>query len=63
MTIHTDTARVVNKDLERRISFVTFQEDGVADKAAKAIHNKQPFASCNNIPLMVKLAEDVYNKP
>lgn len=63
VTIHNDTAKIINKNLERRILFVTFDVDGAADKAAKAIHNTQPFASCNNIPLMVKLAEDVYNKP
>jgi RNA recognition motif-containing protein len=43
---------------DRRIAFVTFDAEGVAERATAAIHNTMPFPSCNGIPLMVKLAED-----
>ncbi|CAG9577874.1 putative RNA binding protein [Leishmania major strain Friedlin] len=43
---------------DRRIAFVTFEQEGVAEQATAAVHNTMPFASCQGIPLMVKLAED-----
>ena len=43
---------------DRRIAFVTFDVEGVAEQATAAIHNTMPYPSCNGIPLMVKLAED-----
>lgn len=43
---------------DRRIAFVTFDMEGVAEQATAAVHNTMPFASCQGIPLMVKLAED-----
>ncbi|KAG5473803.1 hypothetical protein LSCM1_04433 [Leishmania martiniquensis] len=43
---------------DRRIAFVTFEMEGVAEQATAAVHNTMPFASCQGIPLMVKLAED-----
>lgn len=43
----------------RRIAFVTFAEKDSALKAARAIHNTQPFDSCDGVALMVKLALDV----
>ncbi|KAG5490409.1 hypothetical protein JKF63_00529 [Porcisia hertigi] len=43
---------------DRRIAFVTFELEGVAEQATAAVHNTMPFPSCQGIPLMVKLAED-----
>ncbi|CCW67371.1 unnamed protein product [Phytomonas sp. Hart1] len=61
VTLHRDTSAAgqyaSNKE-ERRIAFVTFKSDGVAQKASEAIHNTYPFPSCDRIPLMIKLAED-----
>ncbi|KEG06831.1 putative RNA-binding protein [Trypanosoma grayi] len=62
VTLHKDTASVGDKRLERRIAFVAFLMEGVAEKAAEAIHNTRPYPSCRRIPLMVKLAEDHQNK-
>ncbi|SCU67904.1 RNA-binding protein, putative [Trypanosoma equiperdum] len=58
VSIHKDTTPNAGRHLERRIAFITFHTDGVAERAAEAIHNTRPFHSCGKIPLMVKLAED-----
>ncbi|KAG5474092.1 hypothetical protein CUR178_04203 [Leishmania enriettii] len=54
---HDSAAAGVSID-DRRIAFVTFEMEGVAEQATAAVHNTMPFASCQGIPLMVKLAED-----
>ncbi|KAG5473523.1 hypothetical protein LSCM4_03592 [Leishmania orientalis] len=54
---HDSAAAAVSID-DRRIAFVTFEMEGVAEQATAAVHNTMPFASCQGIPLMVKLAED-----
>ncbi|KAG5497337.1 hypothetical protein JIQ42_03823 [Leishmania sp. Namibia] len=54
---HDSAAAVASID-DRRIAFVTFEMEGVAEQATAAVHNTMPFASCQGIPLMVKLAED-----
>ncbi|KAG8343721.1 putative RNA recognition motif (a k a RRM RBD or RNP domain) [Trypanosoma vivax] len=58
VSIHKDTAPDTEKCQERCIAFVTFSAEGVAEKAAEAVHNTRPFPSCGSVPLMVKLAED-----
>ncbi|CCD12959.1 unnamed protein product [Trypanosoma congolense IL3000] len=61
VTLHKDTAAASHADVGqplRRIAFVTFVAEGVADRAAEAVHNTRPFASHGPVPLMVKLAED-----
>ncbi|KAG8343719.1 putative RNA recognition motif (a k a RRM RBD or RNP domain) [Trypanosoma vivax] len=62
VTLHKDTAAANpaagERRLVRRIAFVTFSAEGVAEKAAEAVHNTRPFPSCGSVPLMVKLAED-----
>ncbi|KPA80502.1 putative RNA binding protein [Leptomonas pyrrhocoris] len=57
-TTTTTIATAHGSNEDRRIAFVTFEIEGVAEQATAAIHNTLPFASCNGIPLMVKLAED-----
>nr|CCC89824.1 putative RNA-binding protein [Trypanosoma congolense IL3000] len=58
VSIHKDTTPSEGRNAERRIAFITFQTESVAEKAAEVIHNTRPFPSCGKIPLMVKLAED-----
>ncbi|AYU80639.1 RNA binding protein, putative [Leishmania donovani] len=53
-----DSAAASGSTDDRRIAFVTFEQEGVAEQATAAVHNTMPFASCQGIPLMVKLAED-----
>ncbi|AIO00092.1 RNA binding protein, putative [Leishmania panamensis] len=55
---HDSTAATGASTDDRRIAFVTFEFEGVAEQATAAVHNTMPFASCQGIPLMVKLAED-----
>ncbi|KAL7695269.1 RNA binding protein [Lotmaria passim] len=58
VTLHKDTASVEDAAMERLIAFVIFTEEGAAERAATAVHNTKPFASCCGIPIMIKLAED-----
>lgn len=64
-SLHRDTmaaknvpARSLDKYVEKRIAFVTYHVEGAAERAAKEIHNTQPFPQCRGVPVMVKLAED-----
>lgn len=42
----------------RRIAFVTFAEEGSAERALKGVHNTCPFPDCEGIPFMGKLIND-----
>ena len=57
VTLHKDTASVEDAAMERLIAFVIFTEEGAAERAATAVHNTKPFASCCGIPIMIKLAQ------
>jgi RNA recognition motif-containing protein len=41
-----------------RIAFLTFTSVETAKRAAAALHNSLPFASCYGVPLLAKVAED-----
>ncbi|KAG5473801.1 hypothetical protein LSCM1_04431 [Leishmania martiniquensis] len=57
VTLHKDTSPVQDEAMVRLIAFVIYTEEGAAERAAREVHNTKPFASCNGIPIMVKLAE------
>ncbi|CBZ23891.1 putative RNA binding protein [Leishmania mexicana MHOM/GT/2001/U1103] len=59
VTLHKDTSPVQDEAMVRLIAFVIYTEEGAAARAAREVHNTKPFASCNGIPIMVKLAEDL----
>ncbi|KAG5473802.1 hypothetical protein LSCM1_04432 [Leishmania martiniquensis] len=59
VTLHKDTSPVQDEAMVRLIAFVIYTEEGAAERAAREVHNTKPFASCNGIPIMVKLAEDL----
>ncbi|AYU80637.1 RNA binding protein, putative [Leishmania donovani] len=57
VTLHKDTSPVQDEAMVRLIAFVIYTEEGAAERAAREVHNTKPFASCNGIPIMIKLAE------
>ncbi|KAG5497336.1 hypothetical protein JIQ42_03822 [Leishmania sp. Namibia] len=59
VTLHKDTSPVQDEAMVRLIAFVIYTEEGAAERAAREVHNTKPFTSCNGIPIMVKLAEDL----
>ncbi|KAG5490414.1 hypothetical protein JKF63_00534 [Porcisia hertigi] len=59
VTLHKDTSPVKDEAMVRLIAFVIYTEEGAAERAAREVHNTKPFTSCNGIPIMVKLAEDL----
>ncbi|GET90423.1 RNA binding protein, putative [Leishmania tarentolae] len=59
VTLHKDTSPVQDEAMVRLIAFVIYTEEGAAERAAREVHNTKPFASCNGIPIMIKLAEDL----
>ncbi|CAD2222230.1 RNA-binding protein [Angomonas deanei] len=62
ITLHRDTTPLSDPSLQRRIAFITFGEEGAAEKSLKAIHNTCPFPSCDGIPIIGKLSEDYSQK-
>jgi RNA recognition motif-containing protein len=58
VTLHNDTAPIMDINARRRIVFVTFVEDGSAESALRAVHNTCPFTQCYGVPLMGKLIND-----
>ncbi|KAK7200061.1 RNA binding protein [Novymonas esmeraldas] len=59
VTLHKDTSPVEDEAMVRLIAFVIYAEEGAAELASSEVHNTRPFESCNGIPIMVKLAEDL----
>ncbi|CAG9572401.1 hypothetical protein LMJF_18_0180 [Leishmania major strain Friedlin] len=62
VTIHNDTAPLIDATERRRIVFITFAEQGAAEAALLAVHNTCAFHQCRGIPLMGKLSEDYTQK-
>ncbi|KAG5500807.1 hypothetical protein JIQ42_04832 [Leishmania sp. Namibia] len=44
------------------IVFITYSTKEAAAKAAEATHTKTPFAECNGVPLLAKVAEDTVRR-
>ncbi|GET87727.1 RNA recognition motif, putative [Leishmania tarentolae] len=62
VTMHNDTAPLIDATERRRIVFITFAEQGAAEAALLAVHNTCAFHQCRGIPLMGKLSEDYKQK-
>ncbi|CBZ25526.1 hypothetical protein, unknown function [Leishmania mexicana MHOM/GT/2001/U1103] len=62
VTMHNDTAPLIDATERRRIVFITFSEQGAAEAALLAVHNTCAFHQCRGIPLMGKLSEDYTQK-
>ncbi|GET87725.1 RNA recognition motif, putative [Leishmania tarentolae] len=58
VTMHNDTAPLIDATERRRIVFITFAEQGAAEAALLAVHNTCAFHQCRGIPLMGKLIND-----
>ena len=58
VTLHNDTAPILDVNVRRRIVFITFVEDGAAEAALRKLHNSCPFPQCCGVPLMCKLIND-----
>ncbi|KPA78452.1 hypothetical protein ABB37_06079 [Leptomonas pyrrhocoris] len=58
VTMHNDTAPIMDINARRRIAFITFAEEGAAECALRAVHNTCPFPLCCGVPLMCKLIND-----
>ncbi|KAK7196136.1 RNA recognition motif (RRM, RBD, or RNP domain) [Novymonas esmeraldas] len=58
VTMHCDTAPLMDASERRRIVFITFSEAGAAEAALRAVHNTCAFDQCHGIPLMCKLIND-----
>ncbi|KPI85939.1 hypothetical protein ABL78_4982 [Leptomonas seymouri] len=58
VTLHNDTAPIVDLKARRHIVFITFMEEGAAESALRAVHNTCTFKQCCGVPLMCKLIND-----
>ncbi|KAG5507979.1 hypothetical protein GH5_07031 [Leishmania sp. Ghana 2012 LV757] len=58
VTMHNDTAPLVDSMERRRIAFITFEHYGAAEAALRAVHSTCAFPQCRGIPLMGKLIND-----
>ncbi|CAD2222229.1 hypothetical protein AGDE_15261 [Angomonas deanei] len=60
VSIHKDTSPETSPSLQRRIAFITFAEEGAAERGLHLVHNTCPLLSCAGVPLMGKLIRDSF---